>query len=528
MAGRWLLLACLPVLVAGISSQARSQTDGEALLNARCGACHERTAEGGLARIKDERKTPEAWDMTIVRMVQLHGVEVTDDERAALVKHLADTRGMAPAETEGYRYILERVPSVLEDPPEEFGTMCARCHSYARVALQRRTEEEWRKLSHFHLGQYPTTEYQALGRDRNWWEIASEELPSQLAERFPLETAEWTAWQERAPTDLSGQWRFVGRDPAAGDFEGVATIESTGDDTYSVALESVYEDGHAMTGEGSGIVYTGFEWRSRVALGDEDTLQVFALSEDGNTLTGRSFLADADAIGSRVTAVRMDEAVSAILAASPRHLRAGETAEVAIHGIGLDGDVSLGEGVTVDEVVSRDAETVVVRATVDAGAENGTRTVSIGNANGEGLLTVYQEIDFLTVEPGYNIARVGGAGGPIPPVPAQFEAVAWLHGPDGQAGTADDVEIGAMPAQWAVQNFDEVAQQLDDAAFTGKMQSNGLFLPAAAGLNPERPFDTNNAGNLKVIATVEDDGQTVTGEGQLLVTVQRWNDPPIR
>jgi quinohemoprotein amine dehydrogenase len=462
-------------------------------------------------------------------MMQLHGVELTGDERATLVKHLADTQGLAPAETEGYRYILEREPGVLKNPAtEDLGTMCARCHSYARVALQRRTEEEWRKLSHFHLGQYPTTEYQALGRDRNWWEIASEELPPELAERYPLETPEWNAWKERAPVDLSGEWRFVGRDPAAGDFEGVATIESTGDDTYSVALESAYEDGHQMTGEGSGIVYTGFEWRSRVTLGEEDTLQVFALSEDGNTLTGRSFLADADSIGSQVTAMRMDGETRAVLAASPSHLRAGETAQIAIQGIGLAGDVSLGEGVTVDEVVSSDAETVVVRATSDADASSGIRTVSVGEANGEGLLTVYQAIDFLTVEPGYTIARVGGAGGPIPPVPAQFEAVAWLQGPDGKTGTDDDVEIGAMPAKWAVQNFDEVAQELDDAAFAGKMQSNGVFLPAEAGLNPERPYDTNNAGNLKVIATVRDDGQTVTGEGQLLVTLQRWNDPPIR
>ena len=90
--------------------------------------------------------------------------------------------------------------------------MCARCHSYARVALQRRTEDEWRKLAHFHLGQYPTTEYQALGRDRNWWEIASEQLPGELAERFPLDTPAWQAWSEREPVDLSGEWRFVGRD----------------------------------------------------------------------------------------------------------------------------------------------------------------------------------------------------------------------------------------------------------------------------------------------------------------------------
>ncbi|HLT00535.1 MAG TPA: quinohemoprotein amine dehydrogenase subunit alpha [Geminicoccaceae bacterium] len=529
MAGRWLLLASFPVALTGLSDAALAQSDGEALLNARCSACHQRTADGGLARISDQRKTPEAWDMTIVRMMQLHGVELTGDERAALVKHLADTQGLAPAETAGFRYILERVPSMFEEPPtEDLGTMCARCHSWARVALQRRPEEEWRKLAHFHLGQYPTTEYQALGRDRKWWEIASEQLPPELAERFPLETPEWKAWQEREPADLSGEWRFVGRDPAAGDYEGVATIESTGDDTYSVTLELTYADGQQVEGEGSGIVYTGFEWRSRVTIGDDETLQVFAVSEDGKTMTGRSFRADADSIGRRVTNVRMDDGTSALLAASPPYLRAGESAEIAIHGFGLEGDVSLGEGVTVEEVLSRDGETVVVRASADADAANGPRTVSVGETDADGLLTVYQSIDFVTVEPSYNIARVGGGGGPLPPVPAQFEAIAWLNGPDGEAGTDDDIAIGAMPASWSVENFDEVAEEMADTEFAGEMQPNGVFLPAEAGPNPKRPFQTNNAGNLKVIATVQDDGRAVTGEGQLLVTVQRWNDPPIR
>ena len=118
MAGRWLLLASLPVLLAGVSDAVRAQSDGEAILNARCAGCHERT-DGGLSRIKDQRKSAEAWDMTIVRMMQLHGVELADGERSTLVKHLADTQGLAPAETEGYRYILERVPSAFEDPPTD-------------------------------------------------------------------------------------------------------------------------------------------------------------------------------------------------------------------------------------------------------------------------------------------------------------------------------------------------------------------------------------------------------------------------
>jgi len=522
---RWPWLAAVPIAL-GAGGVADAQ-DATAILNGKCAACHERT-DDGLARIKDQRKTPEAWDMTIVRMMQLHGVEITDAERATLVKHLADTQGLAPAETDGYRYILERGPGAIEEPPpDELGAMCARCHSYARVALQRRTEEEWRKLAHFHLGQYPTTEYQALGRDRNWWEIASEQLPSELAELYPLETPEWQAWSKREHPDLAGRYRIIGEQPGRGSFEGTSEVAAEGDDTYSYQYEITFADGASESGDGRSILYTGYEWRGSTTVGDAAIREVYRLANDGSEASGRFFVADSDAVGGRLLSVRMDGG-SRVLAVWPPYLRAGESAELAIQGIGLEGDVSLGDGVTVEDVVSSDAETVVVRASADANVDSGVRSVRVGGTDADGLLTVYQSIDFLTVEPSYNIARVGGGGGPIPPVPAQFEAVAWLQGPDGQAGTDDDVEIGALPAQWAVQNFDEVAEEMADAAFAGEMQANGLFLPAEAGLNPERPFDTNNAGNLRVIATVEDGGQTVTGEGQLLVTVQRWNDPPIR
>ena len=59
-------------------------------------------------------------------------------------------------------------------------------------------------------------------------------------------------------------------------------------------------------------------------------------------------------------------------------------------------------------------------------------------------------------------------------------------------------------------------------------KDSGVFTPGAAGPNPERKYQTNNAGNLKVIATLEQGGQTLQGDGHLIVTVQRWNNPPIR
>ena len=103
-----------------------------------------------------------------------------------------------------------------------------------------------------------------------------------------------------------------------------------------------------------------------------------------------------------------------------------------------------------------------------------------------------------------------------------------MNGPDGEAGTADDIRIGAMPAKWSVANHGDFAEALNDVKYTGKITQAGMFEPASAGLNPERPFSTNNAGDLSVNAAVDVGGQTLEGSGQLIVTVQRWNDPPIR
>ena len=137
--------------------------------------------------------------MNIIRMYLWHGVQIPARERHVMVKYLSDTQGLAPAETAPYRYILERRPNVVEDIPDEtIGVMCARCHSYARVALQYRDADSWLKLSHMHAGQIPTIEYHALARDRDWWVIASKEVPGILGKMLPMKTSAWTAWSSRS------------------------------------------------------------------------------------------------------------------------------------------------------------------------------------------------------------------------------------------------------------------------------------------------------------------------------------------
>jgi len=503
--------------------------DAQAVLNERCTQCHTKEADGGLSRISDLRKTPEGWFMTIVRMEMIHGLQITDDERRSLIKYLADAQGLAPAETRNFRYILERQPNVVEafDDPQ-LKEMCARCHSGARVGLERRTAEEWTLLVHFHVGQFPTTEYQALGRDREWFKLALEEVAPKLAAAYPLETAAWRRWQESDGSDLAGSWRVAGSTPGKGMFFGTMTADSTGDDTYAVSLKAKYSDGSPVNGDGSATVYTGYEWRATLSVDGVSMRQVFAATPDGLQLTGRMFQTDADEIGSRMLAVRDVESGAVVMAVEPAYIRAGSTARLTIIGTGMGSSVSLGDGVKVDRVIERHADRIVVEATAAADAAIGGRTVTVGGEEAKDALAVYRTVDAVKVEPPFGIARVGGNGSTAA-VKAAFEAVAYAAGPDGAAGTEDDVRIGVMPADWSVAPFDDVAATLEDVKYAGAMDAaSGLFTPAEAGLNPERPYSTNNAGNLKVIGTVTDGGQAVSGEGQLIVTVQRWNDPPIR
>ena len=163
----------------------------------------------------------------------------------------------------------------------------------------------------------------------------------------------------------------------------------------------------------------------------------------------------------------------------------------------------------------------MVTAVAASNTTIGARGVSVGGTSSvANAFVVYDQIAAIKVEPDYTIARVGGGGGTRPDQFALFDAVGYMDG---------DVRIGVMPATWSVEPFDEVAAELDDVGFAGLMNPRtGIYDPADAGLNPARPFETNNVGNLKVVGTVDDGSGEVRGEGQLIVTVQRWNDPPIR
>jgi len=522
------LVAGLAISVIG--NPAHAALSGQALVNTKCAICHEAKADNRWARISESRRTPEGWDMTTARMTFAHGVKLTSEERGAIVKYLSDTYGLAPDETAGHRYIIEREPSVVEHPTSKLvGETCARCHSYGRIAVQRRTEDDWRRLVHFHVGQFPVIEIQQNGRDRNWFEIATGDAVKELGKLYGFESASWTKWKAQKHADASGTWRLVGDRPGVGAYEGTATVTKTGDDNYSVDMVMRYENGSTESLKGSAIVYTGHEWRATLKQGEREIHQVFSLGTSGNELSGRWFEANNDSIGGTLRAVRADKgAPASVLSVQPTMIRAGTSATLAINGVGLNGEIDLGAGVKVAKIVERSPERIVAQVEVAKNAASSAHNVKVGSASGAGLLKLYKQIDYVKIFPEYPMARVGGNGGTLPKVPAQMEAIAWSAGPDGKPGTADDIRLGAVPASWSVDNMNKTAAELQDAKFAGRIQSSGLFLPSDAGPNPERRFGTNNAGELKVTATVKDDTRTVKASTPLIVTVQRWNDPPVR
>ncbi|TDF84187.1 quinohemoprotein amine dehydrogenase subunit alpha [Pseudomonas sp. H9] len=504
-------------MMASATLQPAFAKDGQAILNAKCMACHTPEGNDALSRISHQRKTPEGWLMSIARMQLMYGLKISDEDRRSVVKFLADKQGLAPSETEGVRYAMERRLNTVEKIDEPLNQMCSRCHSGARFELQRRPLKEWERLVDFHLGRWPSLEYQSLSRDRDWYGLAHKEVAPLLAKNYPLESSAWSEWQKNKPKAevLPGQWSFSGHMLAKGDVHGVMTVTQDAGDTFKVQVKGQYADGTPFNGEGSAILYNGYEWRASLQLGDVRMRQVFAALN--GEMKGRMFETEHDERGLDFSAVKNDNAK--LLAVQPAFIKAGSEAELTLVGSGLSGTPDLGAGVEILKVLENTPQKLRVKVKAAADAVPGARSVVLGSLKGVDLV-VYKDIDQVKVVPEYSIARVGENGGATPKVQGRFEAEAWGKGADGQP-----YRIGYLPAKWTVEPFDEQAKEDEDVKFAGDMQPDGVFVPGGAGPNPQRKMMTNNVGNLKVIAQLEDGG--MKGEGQLIVTVQRWNNPPL-
>jgi quinohemoprotein amine dehydrogenase len=483
-----------------------------------CSGCHHETAPGHFERISDIRKTPEGWTMTLFRMRQAHGLSLPEDVRDAIVRQLSDTQGLAPSESAAGRFALERRPNVKDiDLGVETNTMCGRCHSIARSALQRRDEAEWLKLANMHLGQWPSLEYQASSRDRPWWTIASGKMPAELAARWGFNSAAWTQWRSQPHRSLAGRWVVYSHAAGSDDYYGILTITQTADGEYRSHYDLHDQNNRVVTGDSHAIVYTGYEWRGTAQFEGYTLREVYAANEDGSRLTGRWFDADHSESGGDLIAVREDAAPE-VLAVLPHAIKVGYTGPVTLIGPGLAKApiATFGAGVSVGRITPTEGA-LITEVRVEDAAPIAAHMVVVGAARA--TLPIYQTIDGLSVYPAFAIARLGG--GHTPPVTAQFEAVGSTKLADGT-----ELSLGPVAAQWSSEGFDEDARRAADNRYAGHLDNNGQYHPASAGPNKDREFSGNNVGNLTVRAVAKDNA-AVSADAHLIVTVQRWNSPPI-
>ena len=501
-----------------------------------CASCHPPDDRGRLSRISFRRTTPEGWQQTIRRMVTLNEVDLAPETAREVVRHLANRLGLAPAEALDAAWEAERR---ADDQPYEDADVeetCTQCHSMGRVISQRRTEEEWSLLMAMHRGYYPFTDFQAFRRgDPGKGEPqAVDRAVAHLSERFPFETAAWSAWSATMrPPRLAGTWLLRGHAPGRGAVYGQVTIAPAAgaEDEFTTEAAYVYaRSGRQMERTGRAIVYTGFQWRGRSVPGDpgaDELREVMFVERGWRTMRGRWFTGGYDETGIDVTLERLAGA-PAVAGVHPPSVEAGTVATVQVHGRGLAASaaaVDFGPGVSVLDVTGT-GDRLDVRVRVDADAPPGVRDLVLDQTAANAALTVYDEVHRIEVTPRAGMARVGGIR--FPKQFQQFEARAWHHGPDGEPATDDDLDLGMVDARWSLEEY-AVTFGDDDLRYVGAVEADGRFVPAVDGPNVERSGSRNNVGDVWVVATWPPDagdGAGLRGRAHLLVTVPlylRWD-----
>jgi len=514
------------------------QEAGRAILENRCSGCHApREQAGKLDVIEFQRKTPEGWEMTIARMIRTQEVSLQPGEGRILVKYLSDHYGLAPSEVEPFRYALERRNNTVEqEVPEALQKVCVQCHSFARIALQRRTPDQWYRLADLKAALMPNIESQTASAGLLhdvWYTAVQQETAPYLANTYPFASEAWATWQAAPTPDYAGSWKVVGHDPGTGgDYTGRMMIKALGDGQYAGEFTHEFADGSRVSGKTTAIVYTGFQWRGTARPeGGTTQKEIFFASEDGSVISGRRLLTEIGDLGRDETLYK-DTGAARLLTIIPSALKTGEKQTLKIFGMNFPSDltanaVTLGTGIKVQSLSLNGNDTIVAEVMVEQEAQVAPRQVKILGVQGEMPLYVYRTIDSIRVSPQQAFSRPGGIH--APKILQQFEVFGYLNGKDGRRDTQDDVKLGRVsPISWSLA---ECVKRMndDDVRFVGTLNENGLFTPATDGPNPQRHMSEHNVGDVWVEAWYQPDGakRPMGARAFLLVMPERFNFQPI-
>lgn len=472
-----------------------------------CLTCHAVGENGKVERISDIRKTPEGWQDTITRMQTMWGVQITDEEKAAIVQELSDKNGLAPGETEKVLYWLTESGSTIEPVTEEYNKIessCIACHAGGRSLAQYRTEDEWMKLKDFHIGMSPAMIYQMRTVK---WEEEADQILAYMASIHPYGTDEWEQWKdEKTDHEIAGTWRIVGRQPGSGLYSGHSEI-SKKEDMYYEKRTLFMPDEQEKTSEGNVRKYAGYSLRSSLSDGDVKIRGVFNVKEDGKKIEGRWNEVNDKGKFADETYYKADK--TALLASWPSSIKTGTTETIHVIGAKLPDQLTTdsfvaSDGLVVDKVEKQDGDDVWVTVTAK---ETGEMMLDLKDGGQPVKIIAFDKVDSIKVLPERGLARLNYTGYQQS---VQFEAIGY---------TTDHKEIGPLFVKWELQEQNE---KNDDLKYVGQIDADsGLFTPGQGGPNPERTWSSNNTGYVTVQASYQDPTtkEKMTGEGTLFITL---------
>ncbi|HEX4809653.1 MAG TPA: quinohemoprotein amine dehydrogenase subunit alpha [Bryobacteraceae bacterium] len=519
----------------------------------KCSTCHIADQNGNLTRISWMRTTPEGWEQAVKRMIRLNLVTLTPEEAHHIVAYLAEGHGLAPEEIAPQHWWLEmRNPQSEFTPNAATRVACASCHAFARPETWYRSKTEWRLLVNMHMGYFPWSRFAAFYAPPNS-EMGTPDysVPNEpnrapvdtaldyLTDHNPLHTEAWSSWRAQAKNpDLKGRWIITASAPGKGKYFGVMEVTAgpaPGLFRTDATLTRVF-DKSKLSILSQSTVYTGYEWRGS-GMGESlgAVRQVMIVSPDQSKIDGRWFWGGYNEFGLDVSA-RRDNGDMMVLGADVTSIRAGSTG-VPVRVMGAKfpkdlqaADFDLGAGTHVLKVAAVKPDGADILVDVDANAISGARSVSVKGRTVPAAFSVYDKIDYIKISEPSALAHLGSAGHPKGYV--QFEAVAYNRGVDGKANTADDINLGPIAVKWSMEEFISRYND-DDAEFVGSISADGLFTPSAEGPNPQRRFNTNNTGDVWIVATYTDKAgntEPLTARSYLAVTVPayvKWEQPEV-
>jgi quinohemoprotein amine dehydrogenase len=504
----------------------------ESIVSQRCSACHKPDPQGRLEVIEETRKTPEEWRIVVDRMIRLNSAPLSDGDFEPVIKELSRHLSLTPAEMAKVAYINSDENSQYREIPqgeleERVFAACVRCHTYGKIASHRMTPAQWSENRNLHLGYYPTTVPQMREMD---WAKESEELIEPLAKLFPFDTPEWREWiQNRQDADLSGRWQLAGYQPGLGYYEGEYAFKpdpAGRRDEYLVEKTVRYQNGTQLKMAGTAILYGTFHLRYALAptplTGRIEG--VFDLDPAGQSFSGKwwTVVQDTNAYGNEKF-LRSD-AAAAIFAAFPQAFQkeAGEQTLTLI-GVNLPAglkaaDIQFSDPAVQVKDLRSTASQIVCQLEVAAGAGVGTVSVRAGEIVYPDSLIVFDKIDGIKIFPSLGRARVS-CGAAYPPHGVQFVARGVNFGPDGAAGTADDLILEPVAAEWVLEE-EKTRENDDDLKYLQTSVLNGLYTPVTTyGPIEERVQRREGIGLIAISASVLIDGRELKDRALLGVTV---------